>query len=365
MLYQKVCEYCGEPFETREYRRRYHPECARKYKRERAKELRREDRRRNKQEFTCSLCGKKYTISMLGKNLDDYKRACPSCRPKLAHESKKKKEEELFRELKETQEWYDKWPVLEGDWIVSADFHGHRLFLPMLKRLITIAKKFGIRNLLINGDLFDVNTLQHYDIYVKDSNVHKEMVAVRKVIEIIFMHFDRVIWTMGNHDLRLLRVMQFEVTPEDLGRRICDKMDSGELQASLYPYAVIKGKFGDYRITHPNSYGNRTGTVPRALCHKYHKHCIVTHGHHGGMEWDDSGDYMAIDLGAMTHHQLHPYIMFSDTTHKRWNRDFGMVYRGSWYRFTDHPAATDWDFWLKAVDPRKLEGRERKEEMPI
>ena len=71
--------------------------------------------------------------------------------------------------------------------------------------------------------------------------------------------------------------------------------------------------------------------------------------------FDISGRFPCADLGVMTSHMHHPYVMYSDTTHPTWNVGFGMIRNNTYYAFSENPMATDWDFWLP-TRKKKLKG---------
>jgi len=335
---RKTCPQCGGKFETVYEQKVYCDVKCRK-----AAEAKRARGRAGVVSLegrTCENCGAKYNAA------GAKQKCCDKCR--AAQHSEGADLERVFTDLEKLGEVYDGWAKLYGDWMLCSDLHAQRIYVELLRKLILVAKKFGLRQLLLNGDLFDFNMLSKYDRYKIDSTVGKEIRAVRLILDALFTQFDLVIWTIGNHDLRALREFNWQMPPNELVEIIGENLGH-KLRITLYPYAEINDK---WRVTHPSSYADNTGTVAKTLCHKYHKHCIVTHGHHTGETYDASGDYLAIDMGAMTHHKKHTYIMFSDTKHRRWNREFMMIRNDVRYRFVDHPNATDWSFWLgDAVQP--------------
>jgi hypothetical protein len=94
---------------------------------------------------------------------------------------------------------------------------------------------------------------------------------------------------------------------------------------------------------HPKSYSQKAGIASRALCSKYLKNVLNTHGHHVGWNYDPSGKFLAVDLGGMFDPEKIEYMNIKTTTHPVWNSGFGMLRNGYFHLFDQQ---TDFDFWL-------------------
>lgn len=233
---------------------------------------------------------------------------------------------------------------LEGDMIVSSDWHLPLIDVDMVMKLILVAKRFGIKKMALVGDFINFETIAHWDQENMDVNLRLELESAEEMLNILFDWFDEVYWCFGNHDDRLTRLFNFQLQPTEFGKLITDQINK-KLFISSHPYMMLNNG-SPWRLTHPKNFSVMTNRVPTKLSEKYRCNVLGAHGHHQGISFDTSGRDLCGDLGCLTDYEKTHYVMFKDTTHPIWNMGFGMIRNGTYYMFSANHKATDWDFWL-------------------
>lgn len=234
---------------------------------------------------------------------------------------------------------------LDNDnYLITLDYHAPFHSVLWHNRSILIAQKFGLKKIIIVGDLFDCDFAKKYPRMEKsadeaDEGLDFETAENRKVMASLD-YFDHVYLIKGNHEDRIGRktdgIIQAKYILSYWGREVYEKKCTYSVYDKLY--------IGDkWLLVHPKSYSQISGQVARKLASKFHRNIINAHGHFLSYGYDVSDTYQAIDLGGMFDKEKIEYISKKTTTHPAWNNGFGMLWRGHLYFFDKN---TDWDFWL-------------------
>jgi len=231
---------------------------------------------------------------------------------------------------------------LRGNYWIIGDIHGRLLKWSMMKHLCDLAKISGVNKLIIDGDFWDQAAFSKFPVESKKTPFEEECNFLEKLLKLLLDTFEKVYILAGNHDLRLFKMINGEITLNRQYRMLVDEVVGKRLFISTYHYCELNDS---WHITHPGSYAKRTGTVARELAHKLHKNIINAHGHMTGINYDMSGDYMGIDIGGMLDWQKTDYIALRDTTHPRWVPSFVLIYNNYPYMYTDNK--TDWKIAYK------------------
>lgn len=236
---------------------------------------------------------------------------------------------------------------IDGDWMITSDWHLPLIDTDVVFKMILIAKKFKIKRLAIVGDFVDFESISLWEHKNKNAEIRKDLDSATKMLEVLFDWFDEIRWSFGNHDERLSRLFNFALHPTEFGKLITDQIGK-KLFISSHPYIELENK-GKWRLTHPKNFSILTARVPAKLAEKYRCSVLGAHGHHLGFCFDVSGQDICGDLGCLCDFEKTHYMMYNDTTHPRWNKGFAMVRNGCYYQFSASYKATDWDFWLNNV----------------
>lgn len=239
---------------------------------------------------------------------------------------------------------------LEGDFMVSSDWHIPAYHEDMADKLIQIAKKWKLKKHIIVGDFLNMGAFSRHDIRDGRDSFKAEQVLARSILERMFKQFDTVYWLLGNHEVRMLRSLLFQAKLSDIALTILGGLANAKnLVCSDYGYAIVNE---EWRLTHPKSYSQMGGTVPVKLANKFEQSVIGAHGHHIGIRVASNKNRVGIDLGGMFDVRKIDYVMQEDSTHPMWNTAFGVLKRsayspeGAFYLFTDNRLLTDWNYWL-------------------
>jgi len=272
---------------------------------------------------------------------------------------------------------YDDPPTLEGDALVIPDseipFH-HAEFM---NRVFDIADAWGIKQCIWAGDALHFDSLSGWepnwakepngglsesdearlltfakklpDKYQQeliehivdiggneaDGGFSGEMHYARKTFAAIDDLFAVNLWVMGNHEGRLLRAINSPVQPSELLNLM--KLDEGRWKIAPFYYAILRTNKGDYRITHPK--GSSNG-MARKMASQYLQHILMAHSHKTFFDWDISGRYYAIQMGACVDESRLPYASQRDAIRDSHKEGAVIVREGHPYLLHD---GIDWE----------------------
>lgn len=213
---------------------------------------------------------------------------------------------------------------LTGDWILSADWHIPTHNLEWVSRLIGVARKLKIRKLVIGGDFINFDALSYF--YLREGGkqttvkLESEYEEAEGVMDVLETWFDEIVWILGNHEWRFMRVHRWGTKPEKLlsfVNRLCDQ----RYKISGLSYLYVD----DIRVTHPQNYRSAKLSMANALSTKFRCPVVQAHGHFLSLGYS-TGGYRIGDTGCLCNPDRTDYIAKADTTHPRWNNGF-LVYK--------------------------------------
>ena len=231
--------------------------------------------------------------------------------------------------------------TVEGDVMVSGDWHLPFYNSFLAGKLLKIAQKFGIKKHIINGDFLDQYVFSHYDHRNKELTWSKELSIAKEVSIPLFDFFEETYILPGNHTERLMRLASFQLTFSNVMDLLGIPHDKVKLNE--HNYCILKNQ-GEWRVTHPKSFSPIVLRVETRLASKYHQNIIGGHGHRLAIGRDESGKFIVAAGGGMMDPKYFDYIQLSDTVYPTWNPGFFMIYRGHIYGFEED---TDWELWEK------------------
>jgi len=232
----------------------------------------------------------------------------------------------------------DKYERIQGDAIVTGDFHFPFCNWEYVNRVVPVAEKFGIKRLIIAGDLMDMQSLSFFPKDTVPVKWEQELEETERVIDYYCDAFDEIIDTVGNHlRNRALRRLEGQL---DVGRfkRLFSK--DARVKCSPYPFLKLSTARGTYHITHQKNYRKNPLSVARDLCHKHRSHVITHHQHRMAFGFDESGHYMLIDNGSMADEDKMDWVQMQDTTANASTHGFVAIKGGYPYLLGQH---TDWE----------------------
>lgn len=249
------------------------------------------------------------------------------------------------------QEWFAPEYVdcerLEGDCIVTGDWHVPFADWDLLGDVPRAASKFNVRQLVIAGDIFDFNALSYW-VQEDDEvpSMETEMKLVEQALARLLKGFAKIILVKGNHEQRLIRSLNTRLEWSRMQRMFTENTD--RIIFSAYPYCIIDTETGPWRATHPKNYSQVKGSVAVRLSDVHSGQNIINHhGHFAGMAFAKDGERLCVDNGCCANPDKVAYKKMNDTTHPEWNEGWGMLKDGTWFPRTKNPRMDILGWMLK------------------
>jgi len=233
--------------------------------------------------------------------------------------------------------FYGKWdnpPTVEGNAFVLMDAHFPYHNAEFIDKCLMVCRAWKIENAILGGDAFDATAFNtHPDNFAEDSkmvidsrlrtqmvkelgrmkdskekeniltmlskaenedgNISEEIRETRKCLKYIENTFAKTLWIMGNHEQRIVKMLEKTLAVADLSRLL--GTNNPKWEVSAYFWATLKSKGIEWQIEHPNNSGKGSS---KKLVTKYMTNVIMGHGHHISMVTDPSGKFLAIEPGA-------------------------------------------------------------------
>ena len=227
---------------------------------------------------------------------------------------------------------YNKPPILISDNVlVMADVHVPYHDAEWCSEVVRCAKASGITDCIIAGDLFDFAALSSFakSITVEgdDGDVSEEVEAAADFVSVLLSSFERVVFTLGNHEKRLSRSTGVKIRTS-LIRALLGQRFEKRLQIEPYYYSIIKSTSGAWRVTHPKNASVIPVRVAATLCNKFEMNVIAAHGHDWGEATSTSGRYAAATGCCGDVHKF-DYVQLEDNTRPIMQQGAWMLARGA------------------------------------
>lgn len=207
-------------------------------------------------------------------------------------------------------------PVLKGDALLLFDIHCPFHDAAWINRAIDLALRWGIRKAGVGGDLVDFNAFTTFQ-RSEEFDVEDEIASAEQVIHTLEMAFDEVIYSAGNHEVRLSRKTDWLLPVQSAVRLF---MRDGKVTFTRSHWFTLESGGQEWYVEHPRSVSVNSSLVPARLCAKYHKHVVAGHGHLAGIGRDVSGRYWAVDSGMCADPGRMEYYVMEHNTRPAMNQ---------------------------------------------
>jgi len=237
-----------------------------------------------------------------------------------------------------TTKVYDDFVTVESDKVmvigdIEIPFHS----TDTLEMACALARKYELDTLIINGDLV---ALDCFSTWVRNTayklTFKNEIEPALEILKIFLTIFNQIYIVTGNHERRLARKLDGEITIGEFFSNI-----SG-VTFSEYSYCILNSGGEEILVCHQDNYSKQPLAVSRELASIYHKHIIAGHTHHLAQGYDKSGKYWVVDGGCCRDTKYTEYKSIRVNTFPKWNNGVVMVINGS-------PLLVDMgnaNFWL-------------------
>lgn len=240
-----------------------------------------------------------------------------------------------------------------GDCFVTGDWHLPYVHEQMLDRLLQLADRLDIRQLVIAGDFLNQDAFSKWKWHRFNVNWDYEKHSARATLERLYRVFRTIFYVMDNHDRRI--IVANEKTGQFTEQDVIDLLTHGVRVGTLnvgadYHYLLINNL---WRVTCPKEYRRVKLSLPARIAQLHQQHVLAAGDHLWAIGLDDSGKFVIANNACMTDPKLTPYTNVQDTTYPIWGPGFHLIRRNVLYPFSSHPALTDWDFWLPPAGQRR------------
>lgn len=185
---------------------------------------------------------------------------------------------------------------LDGNCIITSDWHNPFYDIDFADKMMLLARKKKIKQIAIVGDLFDAMSLSRFDPQDAQYSVQEELETTREIIVHLAKWFDRIYWSLGNHEMRFLRALKFQLNLNDVGKLL---FDNPKLITTQLTYMQLHSGGENWRLIHPKNYSIIPCRVSGEVAELQQTNVMGGHVHLFGMKTTKSGLYTAIDLGGM------------------------------------------------------------------
>ena len=231
---------------------------------------------------------------------------------------------------------------LQGDWIVLGDVQLPTTDYDFAILPAAIAKRHlsKPRQLLIVGDLMNMDSFSSYETSIGLPSFRQEVEAARVLLLEWFKVFDRIVWLPGNHERRASKRTSGALLMEDIALLVNARIETSDLD-----HAIIETRNGEYRCAHGSDYSINQLTVADSLVSKYRQHIISFHEHHLAVGHDRYGHNLVINGGGLFNQWFMAYVRIDTNKKATMKQGFVMLKGGYPYLFGKEPF-TRWDDWL-------------------
>jgi predicted phosphodiesterase len=192
-----------------------------------------------------------------------------------------------------------------------------------LEQALAISDKFNLDTLIINGDFI---ALDSFSTWVR-SMVYKlafkdELEPAIEILKIFLSHFDRIFLNTGNHERRLAKRVDGELTIGDFFKHLTG------VSYSEYAFCYLHSGGKEILVCHQDNYSKRPLQVASDIAAVKHTNVICGHTHILSQSRDRSGKYFIVDGGSGRNPERTMYKAILTNTFPEWQLGFVMVING-------------------------------------
>jgi len=165
---------------------------------------------------------------------------------------------------------------------------------PWCNRVINLALSMGVDTVAVPGDLVDFTSFAKWGRQER-VEAEDEIREATRFVRALARTFDRVVYSGGNHEMRLPRITGNLLELRDAMAMFV--RDENVTVTDYHWFELVSGGERFY-VEHPKNASTIPGRVPTQLAAKFSCHVIASHGHQWGQVRDVSGRYWCIDSGV-------------------------------------------------------------------
>ncbi len=183
--------------------------------------------------------------------------------------------------LSSQRQKYTKPLTVKGSFLFLSDveipFHDARF----LNDCIALARAYGIRQAVWGGDMLHLEAFSPFP--GADADAEQEISEIDEYLPGLIEPFNKIYWMMGNHDQRVVRVIDRKIAIEQALRMFVgpDCQEQFRERVTLSPYFWCLAAH-NWQLEHANNNSTIPTRAAQCLVAKYHKNVIQAHTHKAG-----------------------------------------------------------------------------------
>lgn len=229
--------------------------------------------------------------------------------------------------------------------MVAGDWHIPHYHAGTIRLLIAVAKRDGIRSLILNGDFLNEDVFLFGGTGRKPAMPEflEECTAAGRMLAVLLQHFDTIYWNAGNHEERWFRMNNGQVGMAQLLRLMLDRPeDRARVLVTDRDYVLVEQAASPrWRVTHGQTGGVRSAVAgPKLKAQVYGCNVLQGHTHLWGEEPTSCGRYVGATHGCIADPAAAAYKMMRTTTYSQWQLGFASITNGRLRLYSQQH--TDW-----------------------
>ena len=227
-------------------------------------------------------------------------------------------------------ESFDAFPRINTDkalicFDMHVPYHDHAI----INEMIHTAKQFEIDTLIVVGDFLDFKGLYKKEVQTTRIDWTEELEAACELLEQLAKHFKHIHITMGNHDFRLVRLLDSNDRADRLYRLI---FGNTGVKFSKYQYALINDWL---YVSHSGNSKTKLSKLERIVNVK-RMSMLVGHSHRYCLGVHDSGIEILGEGLHLTKPEYHEYASLTLGDYSQWIQGFWMMMNNKIYPYVKH-----------------------------
>lgn len=203
--------------------------------------------------------------------------------------------------------------VVEGDALILVDCHVPFHDAVWINRVIDLAMLWGIKKLILGGDILDLDALCSFTPFFKEKQV--DLGDELDEAELFFgalACFEEILWFAGGHERRFLRRLMSALGMDRLAKLVDEKLK--QLTTSSYHHCFLISGGKKIVVIHPKNLSQIPARLPTFLCRKFRTSVVCGHDHIWGITQDESGEDWACSVGVSADPKRLSYVTLETNT---------------------------------------------------
>lgn len=230
-----------------------------------------------------------------------------------------------------------------GDAVVIADLHVPLVDYSFLARVIPVGQYYGIRTLHIAGDLNNQDTYSTFRKLSPAAPLTAEIKEDREILSGLSTWYNRIIFSMGNHDARFLLSNDGKIDHTFFYYLLKDSVH-GDFEVSPFDRVEYRSGGQNWAAIHPNDFRSKKLILANDLAQALQMNVIVAHQHFSAIGFDTFGRYVTIDIGGLHNPTAFEYKTLHTSARPAFNQGFAVIKDGQGILLTPDKRLTNWDF---------------------